>query len=504
MRVVDVFAGGGGSSEGIRQALGREVDMAIDADAKVLSMHSVNHPGSRHIVSDVSAVEPAGIAGPGRIGLAWFSPPCTDHSRAKGGKRITPEQEKRRELAWTVERWAREARPDVIMLENVMEFRHWGPLVDGIPDKARMGETFRYWWEKLRAAGYDRIEMREVKAADLGVPTVRSRLIIIARRDGRPIVWPEATHGPGRALPWRTAAECIDWDVPCHSIFLTREEGRKVGVKRPLVPKTMDRIAMGLERYVLNNGSPFIAPVTHSGDPRRVHSVDDPLRTVTTAKRGEFALVMPRLAWMAQHNSGVTGHGCDEPFSTLTGKGSHQNLVLCHLDRQFGTETHGSLEEPAPTVVASGQGKTALVASFISHYHHSNTNGGNGSLRRPLNTVLANGQHKALVQGFLMKLYGKRGSADLFEPSPTAAGRSKLGIVTVDSVNYVLVDIAMRMLTPRELFRAQGFPEDYRIAFGANDEPITKEVQILACGNSVCPPLARALVEANRAGLEGV
>ena len=491
MQLVDNFAGGGGASLGIEQALGRPVDIAVNHDAEAVAMHRANHPRTAHYLQDVWNVDPAAIARRGPISLAWFSPDCTHHSKAKGSAPIRREGLRSRDLAWVVIRWAREAQPAVIMLENVEEFANWGPLVAGRPDKTRAGQTFRHWIQALRDAGYD-VEWRELRACDYGAPTFRKRLFVIARRDGLPIAWPDPTHGPGRN-PYRTAAECIDWNLPVHSIFLSTAEGRKAGVRRPLADNTLSRIARGLRRYVIEADRPFIVPVTHAGD-RRIYSIDDPVRTVTAARRGELALVT---AHMAQHNTGMTGHACTEPLSTIVGRGSNQNLVTCLLTREFGASTGQTIDRPAATVMPRGGGKTGLVAASLSHLHGSNTNGGDGDLRRPMNAILAGGQHKALLAAFLTKYYGTNVGSPLHDPCPTATARARFGLVTVDSQDYTINDIGMRMLAARELFRAQGFPDDYRIQALVSGKMLTKEAQIRMCGNSVCPQMARALVTAN-------
>ncbi len=307
MQVIDSFAGGGGASLGIEQALGRPVDIAVNHDPEAIAMHRANHPRTLHHIQDVWSIDPGEIARRGPIALAWFSPDCTHFSKAKGSAPIRPEGLRSRDLAWVVVRWARDARPAVIMLENVEEFRSWGPLVAGRLDKSRAGQTFRQWIQALRDAGYS-VEWRELRAADYGAPTLRKRLFVIARRDGRPIVWPDASHGPG-LQPWRTASECIDWTIPIHSIFLTREQARQAGVRRPLAKATLSRIARGVQRYVIEAERPFIVPITHAGT-RPPHSIDEPLRTITAAKRGEFALVA---AHMAQHNTGVVGQSTARP-----------------------------------------------------------------------------------------------------------------------------------------------------------------------------------------------
>ena len=492
MLTVDNFAGGGGASLGIEKALGRPVDIAINHDAEAVAMHRLNHPATIHYLQDVWSVDPAEVARRGPISLAWFSPDCTHFSVAKGAAPIRPEQQRSRDLAWVVILWARTARPNVIMLENVQEFMGWGPLLpNGRPDKSREGETFRSWLAALSEAGYV-FEWRKLRGCDYGSPTFRTRFFLIARRDGLPIVWPEPTHGPGR-LPFRVAADCMNWTIPVHSIFLSRKQARRVGVRRPLAAKTLAHIARGVKRYVLDAAQPFIIPVTHAGD-RRTHAITEPLRTITTAKRGELAVVA---ALMAQHNTGMTGHTCAEPVSTIVSRGSNQALVTSLRTREFGASTGQAIDEPMPTVMPGGGGKTSLVSACLTNFHHSNTNGGSGDLRRPVNTILAQGQHKALVAAFLAKYYGTNTGSDLLDPCPTATTKARFGLVTVGAADYRLTDIGMRMLAARELYNAQGFPDTYRIAFELNGKPLTKEAQIRMCGNSVCPDVAKALVAAN-------
>ena len=505
---IDSFAGGGGASVGIEAALGKPIDIAINHDAQALAMHKANHSATRHFNRNIWQVDPADVAAEAPIRLAWFSPDCTHHSKAKGAAPIrTPEQRASRDLAWVVVLWARRARPQIIMLENVEEFADWGPLLENgkaCPD--RKGRTFKTWIRELRRAGY-RVEWRELRASEYGAPTIRKRLFLIARRDGFPIRWPQPTHGPG-LLPVRTAAECIDWHIPCPSIFLSREAARAIGCKRPLVEATMRRIARGVWKYVIDNPNPFIVPVTHRGDDR-VHPIDEPFRTVTSARRGEFSLVSPCLiprygeregqeprcgsaeepmptvvptgngaslvaAFLAQHNAGMIGRPADAPMSTIVGRGTQQQAVAVHLTRQSG-----------------------LVAALMTNQMTSNTGGGQGDLRQPINTILTGG-HKALVKAFLIKYYGSGGQdADIAKPTPTLTAKARMGIVTVGEVDYEIADIGMRMFTARELFRAQGFPEEYRIAVEHDGKVLTKEAQIRMCGNSVCPPMAEALVRAN-------
>jgi DNA (cytosine-5)-methyltransferase 1 len=439
--VVDSFAGGGGASTGIEAALGRPVDIAINHWPEALSVHAANHPRTVHFVEDVFHVDPIEACGGRPVGLAWFSPDCTHHSKAKGGK---PRSRKIRGLAWVAVRWARDVRPRVIVVENVEELLTWGPLDrEGQPVKARAGETFRAWRRKLEAYGYV-VEHRLLVAADYGAPTTRRRLFVIARCDGRPISWPEPTHGPGRARAWRTAAEVIDWSIPVPSIF-TRA--------RPLAPATLRRIAEGTRRYVIEAARPFIVKYYGTGI---AAAVDAPLHTVTT--RDRFSLVVPTLI--------QTGYG----------------------ERDGQTPRVPGLDKPLGTVVACGA-KHALVAAFLTK-HYGGVVG--HDLERPIGTVTTQ-DHHALTAAALAPIADRRAEVDAFlrahgiEPRPIRIGAD----------DYAIADLGSRMLAPRELARAQGFPDDYVIERGAGGSPLTKTDQIALVGNSVCPPLAEAIVRAN-------
>lgn len=515
MREIDVdsFAGGGGASVGIESATGRPVDVAINHDPEALEMHKANHPDTVHYINDIWSVDPITIvSNHGPIRMVWFSPDCTHHSKAKGRAPIRDDQRRSRDLAWVVVKWARAATPRMIFLENVEEFAGWCPVgPDGRPCPKRKGQTFELWIQALRHEGY-RVEYRILRACDYGAPTIRKRLFLVARRDGLPISWPEPTHGPG-LLPYRTAAECIDWSIPCPSIFLSREEGRRVGCRRPLAEATMRRIARGVWKYVIHNKTPFIVPVTHHGSDR-VNPIDEPLRTVTTAHRGEFALVE---AYLAKYNTGITGHSdkdprvaahltrqyshsvgqdCEHPAHTVTTR-DKTGLVTAHLTRHFGQSVGQGCDSPAPTTTADGGGKTGLVTALLSRQFSSNTNGGQADLLEPMTSVLAQGQHHAMVQAFIVKYYGTAIGAAIDEPSPTVTTRDRLGLVTVDGLDYRIVDIGMRMLHPKELFAAQGFPPGYVIAPEFNGKPLTRTAQIRMCGNSVPPPMSAAIVRAN-------
>lgn len=536
--IVVNFAGGGGACKGIVDAIGRHIDIAINHDPEAIAMHKANHPKTTHYVEDVFTVKPLDVTKGQPVGLAWFSPDCKHFSKAKGGK---PVEKKIRGLAWVVLKWARLVAPRVIMLENVEEFQDWGPLdKHNKPCPLRKGRTFRSWKTQLENCGY-KLEMREIRASVLGTPTIRKRLYIIARRDGQPIVWPKDTHGAPdspavkrrKLKPFRTAAECIDWSRPCPSIF-ERE--------RPLAEATLRRIATGIYRYVINCADPFIVPITHTGSDR-VHSIDEPLRTITTAQRGELALITPSIT---KFRTGSVGHRMDKPLHTVTAGGDMKRpagaahalgMVVPTLIQTGYGERPGQaprvpgLEKPLGTVV-DGQ-KHALVAAFLAQHNSERTGhkagrradaplstivGSGGQqqvvtsnlvklrnhcvgqdMREPIDTVTTGG-HFAEVRAFLINYYscgsGVTG-ASLKNPMPTVPTHDRIGLVTIHGVDYAIVDIGMRMLQPRELFRAQGFDDSYIIDPIVNGKPLTKTAQVRMCGNSVCPPVAEALVRAN-------
>lgn len=535
--VVDNFAGGGGASLGIEWGLGRPVDYAINHDPEAVAMHRVNHPSTHHFCESVWNVDPVQVAAGRRVGLGWFSPDCTFHSKARGGKpfRERNAARRRRGLAWLVTRWVKalgpSLRPRVIMLENVEEFADWGPLLpDGKPCPIRRGMTFRRWHRELENLGYA-IDMRELRACDYGAPTTRKRLFVIMRCDGQEIVFPEATHGSARGLsPYRTAAECIDWSIPCPSIF---------GRSRPLADATLRRIARGIMRYVVENPNPFIVPLTHHGE-RRIHALDEPLPTVTGAHRGEHAIVSPLIARIGQTGGGGKySNGADEPLSTVTTKAEHL-LVAPSLINTRNGERHGrhgeqaprvrSIQQPYPTITAIGS-QGALVAAFLAKHYGGHENDGTAlstpidtitskdhhslvashivklkgtardgqAVTDPLHTVQAGGTHYGEVRAFLLKYYGTDQDPRLERPLGTLTTKDRFGLVTVNinGETYAIADIGMRMLTPRELYRAQSFPDSYIIDPEFEGKPLTKTAQVRMCGNSVPPAVAEALVRAN-------
>lgn len=500
--IIDNFAGGGGASCGIEMALNRSPDVAINHCRQAVAMHRANHPRTVHLTEDVFDVDPHVVCAGRPVGLAWFSPDCKHFSKAKGGK---PRSKKIRGLAWVMVKWCALVRPRVCVLENVEEFQSWGPLLaNGAPCPRRKGKTFKSFVKRLMNLGYQ-VEWRELRACDYGAPTIRKRLFLIARCDGEPIVWPSPSHcdpaRPKRGLaPWRTAAECIDWRMPCVSIFLTRERVKELGLKakRPLVEATNKRIARGVFRYVLNAKEPFIVPLTHQGG-NRVEAVSAPMRTVTGAHRGEKALCVP---FLTEHANASTQRvfPADGPLRTQCAeiKGGHFALVTAFLARHFDGNYRGpgsDLAKPMPTVTARDH--NALITAHLAKFYGTTTG---QDVRGPLHTITsgAAGGHHALVFGFLLKYYSEGGQdSSLLDPMHTVTANDRMALVTVDGREYALDDIGMRMLRPRELFLAQGFHPGYVIEFGEGGKRLSDEAQVRMCGNSVPPPLAAAIVEAN-------
>jgi len=534
--IIDNFAGGGGASLGIEWALGRSPDIAVNHDPEAIAMHAANHPGTRHHCESVWDVDPIKVCGKRRVALAWFSPDCKHFSKAKGGK---PVDKKIRGLAWVVIKWAKAVKPRVIVLENVEEFQDWGPLLeDGRPCPERRGFTFRRWQKQLANLGYE-VETRELRACDFGAPTIRKRLFVIARCDGQPIVWPERSHGQGLD-PYHTAAECIEWSVPCPSIFER---------KKPLAENTLRRIARGIRRYVIESPNPFIVRCAHGEKTkegrargRGEHPLSEPLPTQTASP--DFALVTPILATAA--HSKTTGRApnawtveeplrttssvndkmlvaptlintrngeregqlprvrdIEDPMPTVTGLGSQGALVEAFLARHYGGhENDGSaLQIPIPTITAKDH--HALVSSHLVKLKGTARDG--QPVTEPLHTVQAGGLHYGEVRAFLLAYYGtEQQKPRLALPLPTITSRDRFGLVTVHGQDYLIADIGMRMLSPRELFRAQGFPDSYVIDPIVKGKPLSKTAQVKMVGNSVCPPIAAAIVRAQFAQLEAV
>ncbi|MDN4244150.1 DNA cytosine methyltransferase [Citrobacter freundii] len=588
--IVDNFAGGGGASTGIELAIGRSVDIAINHDENAIAMHKTNHPDTLHYCESVFDVDPVAATGGNPVGLAWFSPDCRHFSKAKGAK---PVKKEIRGLAWIVLRWALAKRPRVMMLENVEEFKTWGPLLadEMRPDPARTGETFNAFVGMLttgipanhpalaecceflnisldsedaarlvKGLGYV-VEYRELRACDYGAPTIRKRFFMVMRRDGKPIVWPEPTHGDpkspavqaGRLAPWRTAAECIDWSIPAPSIF---------GRKKPLAENTLKRIARGIQRFVIDSASPFIVKCNHTTtkgkyDCFRGQALSEPLQTIT--KTHGYALAVPHLT---KFRTGATGMPVTEPVPTVTAgtskrpggnghalgiveaaltpflagnggseyqakprpldkpahtilKQSRACLVAPVIARQFGASVGHRADEPSATITAGGGGKSQLVGAFLAKHYGGNYTGPGVSMDEPAHSVTTV-DHHAVVASHLVKLRGTcRDGQRLDVPMPTiTAGGQHVGevrtfletycgesddewLVTIDGVKYQIVDIGMRMLQPHELYKAQGFPDGYVIDQDYRGNRYAKDKQVARCGNAVPPPFARALVEAN-------
>lgn len=614
--IVDNFAGGGGASTGIELATGRVVDIAINHDPDAILMHKTNHPYTEHLQASVWDVDVEAVCRGRPVGLAWFSPDCKHFSKAKGAALV---DRNIRGLAWIVLRWAGKVRPRVIILENVEEFQTWGPVRQGKPVKKKAGQTFRKWLGQLEALGY-RVEHRELVAADYGAPTTRKRFVLVARCDGRPIVWPKRTHAPadsaevkrGKLKPWRSAAEIIDWSLPCPSIFETKDEIlKKYGVKavRPLADNTQRRAIRGVDKYTIKSARPFIVPTGYgerSGQEPRTHSIDRPLPTVVGSGKHNLCkpvltafgmecnhsgdghtadLKQPYKTITAKHTGGVcepvlspitmpntansVGAPADQPVHTITSAGN-QMLVAPVLAQYHTEQTEdvraGTPDKPLPTV--DGSNRHALVTAHLTEYYstgrpldirdpmhtatshdrealttavlqpfHAGGYHGKGNLpTEPVNTVTAAGG-QSLVTAHIAEFKGQDVGQELYRPLRTitaSAGEfaavytrivkydagADLGywpqirallnkhcgyslaedeiiLLIIGGVWYFISDIGLRMLTPKELYAAMGFPSDYIIDHDYTGKPYPKSAQVARCGNAVCPPMAEAVVRAN-------
>lgn len=531
---VDLFAGGGGASTGLEMGLGRPVHIAVNHNPAAISMHEANHPGALHLQTDVWEVDPVQVLAGRQVGWFHASPDCTHHSQAAGGQ---PRKKEIRDLSWVVTKWAGIARPRIISLENVKQIRQWGPLVakrckatgrvmklDGmvaepgervprneqflVPDQRHKGRTWRTFLASLQALGYT-VEHRILRACDYGAPTSRERLFLVARRDGEPIVWPEPTHAEkprNGQKKWRTAAECIDWSIPGQSIFER---------KKPLAEATMRRIAKGIQREVLEKAQPFIVPVTHQGADR-LHSLEDPFRTVTAANRGELALATPTLVQVGYgERAGQAPRvpGMDKPLGTVVAGGIKHALATAFLAQANGgfNTTHSKpLDDPMTTVTNKGSQQQLVTAHLVTLRKNCSGRG----MSEPVPTLTAGAEHHALVRctlspeveegalrcaAFLMSYYGTDNLSSPGAPLPTITTKDRLALVTVwiGGAPYVIVDICLRMLQPHELYAAQGFPPSYVINRGHDGRRFTKSEQVHMCGNSVSPPPMAAIARAN-------
>lgn len=571
--IVDNFAGGGGASTGIEIATGYSVDIAINHDPEAIKMHKANHPNTKHYCENVWSVDPVKACKGHPVGLAWFSPDCKHFSKAKGGK---PKDKNIRGLAWVALRWAGLVRPKVIMLENVEEFKTWGPLNRRHhPIRAKQGKTFERFVQQLRDLGYE-VEFRELIAADYGAPTMRKRFFMVARCDGKSIVWPEPTHGPadseevkaGLKKPYVGAYTQLDFSLPCPSIFDTSEEIKeKYGIRavRPLAQKTMDRIARGLKKFVLDNPEPFIIQCNHGGE-RRPNDIREPMPTITgkhgygivepymvqigqtgftkdrskdvreplttIVSKNEHCLVEVKTApFMGTNTTNHPGGSCEEPIHTIT-TGNQQCLISPTLI-QYHSETSKDevrgqeITDPIMTVDSSN--RYGLVTSFLHKYYDGGYKGAGESMEKPLPTVTswdhnsvvtanliqmnnhcdgrdvrdpiptitAGDGHFGEVRAFLIKYYGDATGQDIEQPLDTVTTKDRFGLVTIEGVDYQIVDIGLRMLEPKELYGCQGFPADYIIDHDYTGKTYPRSEQVRRCGNAVCPPIPAALVKAN-------
>lgn len=535
--IVDNFAGGGGASTGIEMATGYSVDIAINHDPEAIKMHKANHPNTKHYCENVWAVDPVKACNGHPVALAWFSPDCKHFSKAKGGK---PKDKFIRGLAWVACRWAGLVRPRVIMLENVEEFKTWGPLGRRHhPIKAKQGETFQKFVQQLTDLGYE-VQFRELIAADYGAPTMRKRFFMIARCDGKPIVWPEPTHAPadseevkaGLKKPYVGAYTQIDFSRPCPSIFDTSEEIKeKYGIRavRPLAQKTMDRIARGFIKFVLNNPKPFIIQCNHGGE-RRPNDIREPMPTIT-GKHG-YGIVEPYMVQIGQ--TGFTkdrSKDVREPLTTIVSKNEHclisPTLIQYHSETSKDGVRGQTIKDPIMTVDSSN--RYGLVASFLHKYYDGGYKGAGETvenplptvtawdhnsvvtanliqmnnhcdgkdIRQPLPTITAGDGHFGEVRAFLIKYYGQGTGQDIKDPLDTVTAQDRFGLVTINGTDYQIVDIGLRMLEPRELYGCQGFPDDYIIDHDYTGKTYPRSEQVRRCGNAVCPPIPAALVRAN-------
>lgn len=560
--IVDNFAGGGGASCGIELATGRPVNIAINHDPDAIAMHKANHPYTEHYQESVWDINPKEICKGQQVGLAWFSPDCKHFSKAKGGK---PVDKNIRGLAWIVLKWAGTVRPRVIILENVEEFQTWGPVRKGKPVKSKQGETFERWKSQLKALGYT-IEHRELKACDYGAPTIRKRFFLIARCDGKPIVFPEPTHGPansedvknGKLKPYRTAADCIDFTLPCQSIF---------NRKKPLAVNTQRRIARGLDKFVIKESKPFIVHIGNGerkGQLPRVQDIDKPVTTIVSSCKQYFC--MPYLTKFQQLSQGqniklpfdtvmpgatrfgliapaliqyhsetakaeVRGQSLDNPIMTVDSSPRY-GMFVPFLSKYYGGVIGDKISNPVPTVTSIDH--NALSMPFLTQYYsgadHANTvcnplqtitvqprhylcnayltilrnNMYCRSVNEPLNTITTSGAHFAYTKVYVKKykhgcnLYNWSKVRELLNTyTDWDLADDEILIFNINGVEQFIYDIGLRMLQPKELYKAQGFPDDYIIETDCNGKAYPKSKQVARCGNAVPPPFAKTLVMAN-------
>lgn len=528
--IVDNFAGGGGASTGIELATGRRVAIAINHDPDAIRMHRTNHPYTEHLQASVWDVDPVAECRGRPVGLAWFSPDCKHFSKAKGAALV---DRKIRGLAWITLRWAAKVRPRVIILENVEEFQTWGPVRKGKPVKKLAGTTFRKFISQLEALGYT-VEFRELVAADYGAPTSRKRFYLIARCDGNPIVWPKPTHSKTGAdgLPkWRSAAEIIDWSLHCPSVFASKAEiMAEYGLKavRPLAKNTMRRIIRGVDKFTIRSGAPFIVECNHSGG-GHIAPVGDAYKTITAKHTG--GIVAPSLIqYHTEQTESVRASGLGTPIHTVDASNrygltcanlveyytggrplditdamhtvkSHDReaVVAAHIAKYYGGVVGEKVGEPLPTVTAIDH--NAVCTAHVVKFKGDNLGHG---MKEPMQTVTTSAGEFALCKAHLAKM---RSGDDLGHWSEIRAllneycgytlAEDEVLLLEISGALYYIADIGLRMLSPRELYNAMGFPPDYIIDRDYEGNEYKKSAQVARCGNAVCPPMATALVRAN-------
>ena len=569
--IVDNFAGGGGASTGIELAAGRPVAIAINHDPDAILLHKTNHPYTEHLQASVWDVDPVEVCKGRPVGLTWFSPDCKHFSKAKGA---ALRDRKIRGLAWIVLRWAGTVRPRVIMLENVEEFQTWGPVRKGKPVKKHSGKTFKQFIKQLEELGYV-VEYRELVAADYGAPTTRKRFVLVARCDGKPIVWPERTHAPrdseevktGQLKPWRSAAEIIDWTLPNYSIFDSKQEIKEqygVNAVRPLADNTLRRVIRGVDKFTIKSGKPFIVQQKFAN---AAQSIDRPLTTVTAV--GSHEVAQPIMAPFTFSNTGGSvGSEASEPVHTIRSAGgqvlSAANLIQYHTEQSekvrgqavtdpmqtvdaanryglasaqlveyYGNGNPLNAADPMHTVTAHD--REAVVCAHIDKYFNGEYKGCGDKTGDPLSTVTALPRH-GLCSAHVVKFKGQelgqhptdtlntitatnefaecRAVLAKVEPGRNL-GRwpqirellnkycgydlkeDEIILLIIRGIAYFIADITLRMLTPRELYNAMGFPVDYQIEKDYKGNAYGKNKQVARCGNAVCPPLAEAMVRSN-------
>lgn len=535
--IVDLFAGGGGASTGIEIATGRVVNVAVNHNPEAIRLHQTNHKFTEHYQEDIWKVDPKTVCKGRPVGLLWASPDCRHFSKAKGAALV---DRKIRGLAWVILRWAGEVRPRVILMENVEEFVTWGPVRKGKPVKKLSGTTFERFLKQLRALGYE-VEYRELVAADYGAPTSRKRLVLCARCDGRPIVWPERTHAPadspevksGKCKPWRAAAEIIDWTLPMYSIFDSKAEIKeKYGVNavRPLADNTLRRIIRGVDKFTIQSGKPFIV-FSNTG-----HSVgnptDNPIGVVRTAG-GEILSSVQMIQYHTEQTENVRANGLNGLLPTVDASNRY-GLISASLTEYYGNGNPIPMGEPMRTVTSHD--REALLACHLDKYYAGGYSGKGNSPEEPITTITVE-PRQSLIAAHIAEFKGQCKGQSVAEPLFTiTASAGEFGLVGTQIVRYedgarlgrwpeirsllnkycgyhldeneilllsiggalwYISDIFMRMLAPRELYNAMGFPVDYIIDHDYTGREYKKTSQVARCGNAVCPPMAEAVVRAN-------